>query len=267
MSFYFISCITTRPISYRGLADIVDGLLPANTHAPPAPNTAQGLHTAVDTSSSAASALGITSETPKNHASVQSRTVNNNSEHVGTFAEMATRDSTTRDSATTTAWPASATTARPIEDVGYSQGASHMPPGEATEWKVIGITVLCITFVGSIMLAAFFSEAWLGLMKDVCLGRNRKRLKCGEENLVPDWEKRSWEYRLADEEGHRYPTVSSSLQSMGKLQEKNHPAPGSSAQLEGASPLVTPPAASYLPDADRHPLDPLFRRPSCKYNS
>lgn len=138
----------------------------------------------------------------------------------------------------------------------YAQDASHMPPGEATEWKVIGITVFCITIIGAIMLATFFSDTLIKVFMDVCLCGNKKRKKLGEENLVPDWQMRSWEFKLADEEGHRYPTVSSSLQSMAerslcKMQPLEVP------------PMVVPPAASYLPELDPHPLDPLLRRPSC----
>ncbi|KJA28400.1 hypothetical protein HYPSUDRAFT_33771 [Hypholoma sublateritium FD-334 SS-4] len=38
------------------------------------------------------------------------------------------------------------------------------------------------------------------------------------ETLVPDWEKRSWEFRLANEDGHRYPTIAS-LESIVKEKE------------------------------------------------
>lgn len=41
----------------------------------------------------------------------------------------------------------------------------------------------------------------------------------GEETMVPDWEKRSWEFRLASEDGHRYPTMAS-LESIVKEKDK-----------------------------------------------
>jgi len=44
-------------------------------------------------------------------------------------------------------------------------------------------------------------------------------MKHGGEELVPDWEKRSWEFRLASEDGHRYPTMSS-LESIAKEKDK-----------------------------------------------
>lgn len=45
-------------------------------------------------------------------------------------------------------------------------------------------------------------------------------MKHGGEELVPDWEKRSWEFRLASEDGHRYPTMSS-LESIAKEKDKD----------------------------------------------
>jgi len=37
--------------------------------------------------------------------------------------------------------------------------------------------------------------------------------------MLPDWEKRSWEFRLASEDGHRYPTIAS-LESIAKEKER-----------------------------------------------
>lgn len=44
-------------------------------------------------------------------------------------------------------------------------------------------------------------------------------MKHAGEELIPDWEKRSWEFRLASEDGHRYPTMSS-LESIAKEKDK-----------------------------------------------
>ncbi len=92
--------------------------------------------------------------------------------------------------------------------------APSTPPGELTEWKVIGIAVITITFIATVVLLVSFFDSWWGFVRAVVCGKSRKgnmstRGLAGE-TLVPDWEKRSWEFRLANEDGHRYPTMSSS---------------------------------------------------------
>ncbi|PFH52249.1 hypothetical protein AMATHDRAFT_2255 [Amanita thiersii Skay4041] len=259
LPFIFVVYATAIPISKRGLADIFNTLVPQPSVHELAPTptshtvvTDQQAHNTGITPTTA-SITTLLMETGKTYTSTQT--------HVTTGTEQQTWGASWPTGSTSTTsfntWKASATGVG--ETGGYAQDASHMPPGEATEWKVIGITVLCITFVGSIMLAAFFSDTWIGLVKDVCLGGNRRKQRMGEENLVPDWEKRTWEYKLADEEGHRYPSVSASLQSMAKAQHTGQPS-----SLAGGSPTVTVPPSSYLADFDPHPLDPLFRRPSCR---
>lgn len=59
------------------------------------------------------------------------------------------------------------------------------------------------------------------------------------EDLQPDWEKQTWEYSS----GPRFPEET----------EKED-------RLAFAPPTVPP--ATYSQSEDRHPLDPLFRRPS-----
>ena len=91
--------------------------------------------------------------------------------------------------------------------------APSTPPGELTEWKVIGIAVITITFIATVVLLVSFFDSWWGFVRAAVCGKSRKgdmstRGLAGE-TLVPDWEKRSWEFRLASEDGHRYPTMSS----------------------------------------------------------
>ena len=91
--------------------------------------------------------------------------------------------------------------------------APSTPPGELTEWKVIGIAVITITFIATVVLLVSFFDSWWGFVRAAVCGKSRKgdmstRGLVGE-TLVPDWEKRSWEFRLASEDGHRYPTMSS----------------------------------------------------------
>ncbi|EDR15210.1 uncharacterized protein LACBIDRAFT_301179 [Laccaria bicolor S238N-H82] len=81
---------------------------------------------------------------------------------------------------------------------------STTPPSAAGGWKVIGISIIAVTFVATVILAIAFFDSWWGFLRDVVCG---KRYSDGEENLIPDWEKSSWEYKIASEDGHRYPTM------------------------------------------------------------
>ncbi|KAF8634877.1 hypothetical protein AX15_000631 [Amanita polypyramis BW_CC] len=258
--FFINACSIASPVSRRDLGGIVGGLLDPNVHEPtttPVSNVIKQGHGL----STAASTSYVANESTRSHESAESHATSSITEtlreSIPTATFTADLGSISPTSTTSSSMPISSTAGHS----GYAQDASHMPPGEATEWKVIGITVLSITIVGGIMLGILFSDTLTKLFKDVCLGGNRKRLKCGEENLVPDWQTRSWEYILADEEGHRYPTVSASLQSMVERVQ----GAGQFTQVTGKSPMVAPPAASYLPELDPHPLDPLLRRPSCKH--
>ena len=123
-----------------------------------------------------------------------------------------TQTTTRRPSATSSA--VSSTTSFEVGDV---VEASATPPGEATEWKVIGIAVIVITFIATVILAITFFDSWWGFLRALVLGNKHNG---GEEKLVPDWNKRSWEYDLANEDGHRYPTMAS-LESIIKTPEKS----------------------------------------------
>ena len=101
--------------------------------------------------------------------------------------------------------------------IGYVAEAPVTPPGEATEWKVIGIAVITITFITTVALAITFFDSWWGFLRAIFLGDKRNG---GDEKLVPDWDKRSWEYNLSKEDGHRYPTMAS-LESIVKTPEKS----------------------------------------------
>ncbi|KAF9486589.1 hypothetical protein BDN70DRAFT_870187 [Pholiota conissans] len=116
--------------------------------------------------------------------------------------------------------PSMATFSSTPYNTGYASEAPATPPGELTEWKVIGIAVITITFIGTVILAVAFFDSWWGFVCDSFCGRRRKAgEKIGGETLVPDWEKASWEFRLANEDGHRYPTIPS-LESMVREKEQ-----------------------------------------------
>ncbi|KAF8236777.1 hypothetical protein L208DRAFT_1250927 [Tricholoma matsutake] len=131
--------------------------------------------------------------------------------------------------------------ATPSFSVGDTGEAARMPPGEAAEWRVIGLVVICIGFVATAILSVVFFDSWWGFLRDLTCGKRRRE---GVEDMVPDWEKRSWEFKLASEDGHRYPTLSS-LECIAKEQ-------------------LMSPRLPYLSDCDSHPLEPFFRRPSTR---
>ena len=120
--------------------------------------------------------------------------------------------------ATTLASPSSSVSVSPTVSPpqGYSQAAST-PPAEAREWKVIGLVIICITFVGTLILSVVFFDSWWNFLRAMLCGRKKRE---GSEDLVPDWEKRSWEFQLANEDGHRYPTMGS-MENIEAAQLKN----------------------------------------------
>ena len=67
----------------------------------------------------------------------------------------------------------------------------------ANNWRVVGIAVIAVSVVGTMILAVVFFDQWWGFLGDVC-GRRKKQRQSGKEELVPDWERRSWEFRIED---------------------------------------------------------------------
>ena len=157
----------------------------------------------------------------------------------------------------------STSAAAPTFTIGVASEAPRMPPGEATEWKVIGLAVICISFVATVILSIVFFDSWWSFLRDLIPGKRKIQ---GVEDLLPDQEKRNWEFKLASEDGHRYPTLAS-LESITKEQaERDHD--GSGVKSNVSRPRQFAELASsmppYLSDYDPHPLEPLFRRPSTR---
>ncbi|PPQ63829.1 hypothetical protein CVT24_009780 [Panaeolus cyanescens] len=98
-----------------------------------------------------------------------------------------------------------------------AQGANDTPPAELTEWKVIGVAVISVTLVAIIILAVTFFDSWWGFLSAVFTTKRDG----GNETLLPDPDQRDWEFKLANEDGHRYPTMES-LDSIAR--EKNREA-------------------------------------------
>ncbi|KAI0274793.1 hypothetical protein BC834DRAFT_849611 [Gloeopeniophorella convolvens] len=71
------------------------------------------------------------------------------------------------------------------------------PPSSATaspDWRVIGIAVIAVSVIGTTILAVVFFDQWWGFLCDV-LGGCKKRRR-GSEELVPDWNRGSWDFKV-----------------------------------------------------------------------
>ncbi|KAJ7459164.1 hypothetical protein B0H11DRAFT_2060585 [Mycena galericulata] len=176
---------------------------------------------------------------------------------VSTTASLSTStlDSGSQTTQSVTPTITSSSTSIPSATIGITKEAPSTPPGEAAEWKVIGIAALGIGLVAAVMLSIVFFDSWWGFLKAVF---GKRKNNGGSEDMVPDWTQRDWKFKIASEDGHRYPTLAS-LESMTKSKQ------------DPTSPLMSPdprhsvpmrPPSLYLPTMDPHPLEPLFRRPS-----
>ncbi|CCM04460.1 uncharacterized protein FIBRA_06640 [Fibroporia radiculosa] len=88
----------------------------------------------------------------------------------------------------------------------HSSGAlSATSSGSSSTWKIVGVAVISFTAVALVLVAAVFFDHWRKFMRDILC---RRRSDDGLEELVPDWEKASWEVRFKDDR-HRYPSFAS----------------------------------------------------------
>ena len=62
-------------------------------------------------------------------------------------------------------------------------------------WKVVGVAVIVIFAVALVIVTVVFFDRWKDFLCDVIMGRKRSH---GNEDLVPDWEKGSWEFSTGD---------------------------------------------------------------------
>ncbi|KAG6919005.1 hypothetical protein DXG01_009715 [Tephrocybe rancida] len=159
-------------------------------------------------------------------------------------------------------------TATAFSPPGATAETNAIPHSDSKQWKIIGLVVICITFIAVATLTIVFFDAWWGFLRGlVC----RRKYGQEREDMVPDWEKRSWEYKIPIPSEDRYHTTGSTenLTANGagigagagrsrggvgqELLPNPHPLPTS--RLPSPQPM-------YAPEYDRHPLEPLVRRPS-----
>lgn len=96
----------------------------------------------------------------------------------------------------------------PSSTTGWVGDVSATPPAELTEWKVIGIGVITVTLIAILILSINFFDSWWGFLRSVICGT--KPIE-GQEMIVPDSEsvRNSWEFKFSNQDGHRYPSLSS----------------------------------------------------------
>lgn len=119
---------------------------------------------------------------------------------------------------------------------------------------------MSVTLIGTIVLLIIFFDKWWAF---VCAVFGFRKPRTGSEDLVPDWNRRSWEFKVAQEDGHRYPTTSSMERIIQNEKQDNalvasptDPFCDAHRQHSPVSPY------SYTADIIPQPLDPVFRRPS-----
>ena len=138
--------------------------------------------------------------------------------------------------------------------------ASTTPPNEVEQWKVIGIGIMCVTFVGTVILLIVFFDSWWGFLCAL-VGRSKKDIE-GIEELYSDGEEVAWKHKLAREDGHRYPTMTYSEPQAGGQCEGDEKCRNT--DISGATKCAADSPFSSYGGLDPHPLDPVFRRPSAR---
>ncbi|KAG5647719.1 hypothetical protein DXG03_008442 [Asterophora parasitica] len=173
----------------------------------------------------------------------------------------------------------------------HAAEATGMFKSEAAQWKVIGLVVICITFVAAAILTVVFFDAWWGF---VCALVCRRRHNRGKKDMVPDWEKQRWEYKIPEDDAalvpaKRYASPTASLENIKRQALGMGGESGGGAGLAGMgagmgrsgsglgiglqNPFVSQremmasPQPVYMLDSDPHPLAPLSRRPSANPRS
>jgi hypothetical protein len=89
-----------------------------------------------------------------------------------------------------------------------SSSPAELARGHTVDWHAIGIAVIVVSVVGTAILVIAFFDQWWGFLGDVC-GRRQNGRRDGKEELVPDWERGSWEFKVEDNNVPTYPSFGS----------------------------------------------------------
>jgi hypothetical protein len=105
---------------------------------------------------------------------------------------------------------------------------------------MIGIAVIAISAVGAMVLIVVFFDQWWGFLCDLC-GRRRRRQGKGKEELVPDWERGTWEFKVKDDNLPAYPSFGSPPVPRTQNHAQPYPRPDQNSSLDW---LAFPPVAT-----------------------
>lgn len=203
--FAIFSCVASRPVDHGGRRDLFGFLAGEETVSGPlgspvpVPTTPQS---ATTTNALGANILSVppTHHRPSNPPLSISLTK-------GASESLARSHTAEAKAQGSSVISHSATSSPSIPSDTAEEDELATPPGELTQWKIIGISIICVTFIAVVVLLITFFDNWWRFVKDV-FGISKKG-GGSETFLTPDWKRRTWEAKLAGEDGHRYPTMTS----------------------------------------------------------
>ncbi|KAL0068563.1 hypothetical protein AAF712_004278 [Marasmius tenuissimus] len=135
------------------------------------------------------------------------------------------------------------------------------PSGNGKEWRVTLILLAVIGgIVGIVLVSTFFKSIWRFIREKTCC-----RSDAVEEDMVPDWHGGSWQFKIANEEGNRYPmpgTMETSQVYAEALHNEVLEPPSLPPRLAGLSP--PPPPTSAAATIQPYYQGPLSRHPSTR---
>jgi hypothetical protein len=104
-----------------------------------------------------------------------------------------------------------------------STGAQTPSSSDSKQWKIIGIAVIVVSIVVAVIFVVVFFDQWWSFLCDMVVG---KRTGDWKENLVPDWEKRSWEFKRVSDQYPPAPPFPSELATKHQsIEDDRHPFP------------------------------------------
>jgi hypothetical protein len=134
--------------------------------------------------------------------------IDNTSTRTKTFVAHSTVTPTSIAKGQPTSSTTSASTPTPASTNMANNIQADASSGDSKTWKVVGVAVISVIAVALGIICVIFWDRGIRFVQEVFFGKKKAE---GVEDFVPDWEKRSWEVKLA-EDNRRYPAVPSESQ-------------------------------------------------------
>jgi len=145
---------------------------------------------------------------------------------------------------------------------------------DSKTWKVVGVAVISMIAVALVIICVVFWERGTRFIRAVFIGKKRSK---GVEDFVPDWEKRSWEVKLA-EDNHQFPAIPSdsfnsferapSAQFHGNDEDdKRHPFPMRPDPVPVFANFVSPDSQGNMGPVENHSYSPMTTTEIQRQNS